>query len=107
MLQGVLAAFDKNLEAAAVDRLTVVSKVSFTEPLPYSYLSQIQAVPGVAGVTYESWFGTYFREPQNRVFSFPIDPANYFSIVPEINVPEATRQTLMRTRNGAIIGSEL
>ena len=50
MLQGVLSAFDKSLEAAAVDRLTVVSKVSFTEPLPYSYLSQIETMPGVAGV---------------------------------------------------------
>lgn len=107
MLQGVLAAFDKNLEAAAVDRLTVVSKVSFTEPLPYSYLSQIQTIPGVAGVTYESWFGTYYREPTNQVFSFPIDPESYFPIVPEMKVPPDMVQTLMRTRNGAVVGSQL
>lgn len=107
MLQGVLAAFDKSVAAAAVDRLTVVSKVSFTEPLPLSYLSQLESIPGVAGVAYESWFGSYFREPQNQVFSFPVDPERYFPLVPEIRIPPDQIQAMIRTRTGAIIGSEL
>lgn len=107
MLQGVLSAFDKSLEAAAVDRLTVVSKVSFTEALPYSYLAQIETIPGVAGVTYESWFGAYYQDPKNVIFSFPIDPERYFGIVPEMNVSAQAQQAMERTRTGALIGSEL
>ena len=107
MLQGVIAAFDRSLEAAAVDRLTVVSKVSFTEPLPYSYLSQIESIPGVARVAYLSWFGTYFQDRKNFVFSFPLDPLRYFPMYPELKLPPEQLQALVRTRTGAVIGREL
>jgi putative ABC transport system permease protein len=107
MLQGVISAFDKSVEAAAVDRLTVVSKVSFTEPLPYGYLAQIESVPGVKGVAYESWFGSYYQDPKNFVFSFPVDPERYFPLVPEVKIPAEQLQTMIRTRTGAIIGKDL
>lgn len=107
MLQGVIAAFDRSLEAAAVDRLTVVSKVSFTEPLPYSYLSQIESIPGVARVAYLSWFGTYFQDRKNFVFSFPLDPLRYFPMYPELKLPPEQLQALVRTRTGAVIGRKL
>jgi putative ABC transport system permease protein len=107
MLQGVLAAFDKSVAAAAVDRLTVVSKVSFTEPLPFGFLSQLESIPGVSRVAYASWFGAYYREPQNQVFSFPVDPERYFSVIPEIKIAPEQVQALIRTRTGAIVGSEL
>jgi putative ABC transport system permease protein len=104
MLQGVIAALNKTLEAAAVDRLTVVSKVSFTEPLPISYLAQLESVPGVTGVAYESWFGTYYQDPKNMVFSFPVDPERYFPIVPELGVSREMMQAMARSRTGALIG---
>jgi putative ABC transport system permease protein len=104
MLQGVIAAFNRSLEAAAVDRLTVVSKVSFTEPLPYSYLSQIESIPGVASVSYLSWFGTYYQDRKNFVFSFPLDPERYFPMYPELKLPAQQLKALERTRTGAVIG---
>ncbi len=107
MLQGVQAAFEKSLESAAVDRLTVVSKVSFTESLPYGYLSQLESIPGVAGVAYESWFGTYYQDPKKVVFSFPVDPERYFPIVPELNVSRAQIDALARLRTGALVGAKL
>jgi len=107
MLQGVNAAFTKSLNAAAVDRLNVVSKISFTEPLPYNYLAQIETMPGVAGVAYQSWFGTYFQDPRNFVFSFPLDAERYFALYPEIKLPPDQLQALVRTRTGAVVGLEL
>jgi putative ABC transport system permease protein len=107
MLQGVIAAFDRSLEAAAVDRLTVVSKVSFTEPLPYSYLSQLESIPGVARVAYLSWFGTYYQDRKNFVFSFPLDPERYFPMYPEFRLPPQQLQALERTRMGAVVGRRL
>jgi hypothetical protein len=67
MLQGVNAVFNNALNASAVDRLDVVSRISFTESLPFGYLTQIESLPGVAGVAYQSWFGTYYQDPKNCV----------------------------------------
>jgi putative ABC transport system permease protein len=107
MLQGVNAAFSNAVEAAAVDRLDVVSRISFTESLPISYQSQIETLPGVAGVTFESWFGTYYQDPKNFVFSFPIDAARFFPLYPELRLPKDELATLVRTRTGAVVGYKL
>jgi putative ABC transport system permease protein len=87
--------------------LNVVSRVSFTEPLPFSYLTQIESLPGVAGVAYQSWFGTYYQDPKNFVFSFPLDPARFFPLYPELRLPPDELAALVRTRTGAVIGHEL
>ena len=63
ILQGVNAAFGLGVTGANIDRLYVQSRISFTEPLPFADLPQIEAVPGVAGVAYATWFGTYFQDP--------------------------------------------
>ena len=107
MLQGVNAVFNNALNAAAVDRLNVVSRVSFTESLPFSYLSQIESLPGVAGVAHQSWFGTYYQDPKNFVFSFPVDPALFFPLYPELQLPKDELAALVRTRTGAVVGREL
>jgi putative ABC transport system permease protein len=107
MLQGVNAVFNNAVNAAAVDRLDVVSRVTFTEPLPYGYLSQIESIPGVAGVAYQSWFGTYYQDPKNFVFSFPLDPERFFPLFPELHLPKNELAALVHTRTGAVIGRDL
>ena len=107
MLQGVNAAFNNTVETANVNRLTVVSKINFTESLPYSYLTQIDAVPGVSAVAWFSWFGTYYQDPKNFVFSFPGDPARLFDMYPEYKVPKEQLEAFGRTRTGAVIGVDL
>ena len=107
MLQGINAVFNNAVNAAAVDRLDVVSRVTFTEPLPYGYLSQIESIPGVAGVAYQSWFGTYYQDPKNFVFSFPLDPERFFALFPELHLPKDQLAALVHTRTGAVIGRDL
>ena len=107
MLQGVIGAFDRAVADSAVDRLTVTSKVSFTEPLPYSYLRQLQSLPGIAGVSHLSWFGSWYQSNKNQIFSFPTEPRPYFAMYPEIKLPPGQLEALIRTRNGAVIGREL
>ena len=75
MLQGVNAAFNNAVEAAAVDRLDVVSRISFTESLPISYLSQIESLPGVAGVTFKAGSAPTIRT--RRTSSFPSRSMRY------------------------------
>jgi putative ABC transport system permease protein len=107
LLQGVNAAFSRGVAGANVDRLYVQSRISFTEPLPFADLPQIEAVPGVAGVAYASWFGTYYQDPKNFVFSFPGDMERYFSVYSELKLPHDQFDALIHTRTGAVIGRQL
>ncbi|MGB8842571.1 MAG: hypothetical protein WCC64_16040, partial [Aliidongia sp.] len=65
LLQGVNAAFERSISAAGVDRLIVESRIGFTESLPYADLAQIEAVPGVAGVAFASFFIAEYQERKN------------------------------------------
>jgi len=107
LLQGVNAAFGHSVAASRLDRLYVQSKVSFTEPLPLAHLAQIETVPGVDKVSYANWFGGYFQEPKNFIFSYPVDAESFFSLYPELTIAPEQLQALINTRTGAIIGSEL
>lgn len=107
LLQGVNAAFSSGVSGAHLDRLIVQGKVSFTDQMPMAYRAQIAAVPGVTAVTYASWFGGYYQDPKNNVFSFPVDPSTYFAMFPELEVPNDQVAALANTRTGAIIGRKL
>lgn len=107
LLQGVNAAFGHSIAASRLDRLYVQSRISFTEPLPSAYQAQIEAVPGVDNVAYGNWFGGYFQDAKNFVFSFAVDADRFFSIYPELGVPPDQLQALINIRTGAIIGIDL
>jgi putative ABC transport system permease protein len=107
LLQGVNAAFSSGVEGAHLNRLVVQGKVSMTDQLPLAYRSRIAPVPGVTGVTFGSWFGGYYQDPKNNIFSFPVDAATYFDIFPELKLPKDQLAALEKTRGGAVIGSQL
>lgn len=107
MLQGVNAAFSQSIAGANVNRLYVNNKINFTESLPYAYLPQLESVPGVSRVAFMSWFGTYYQDKKNQVFSFPVDPERYFDLYPELKIPKDQLDALIHTRTGAVIGAEL
>lgn len=107
MLQGVSSAFNRTIELANVNRLIVISKIALTESLPFSYTQQIESVPGVDRVSYQSWFGAYYQDPKNFVFSFPVDPERFFDLYPELKLPADQLDAFKKTRSGAIIGAQL
>jgi putative ABC transport system permease protein len=107
MLQGVNAAFSQAVERSHVNRLIVANSISFTESLPYAYKTQIEAVPGVARVAHLSWFGAYYQDPKNFVFSFPTEPEQLFAVYPEFKLPPEQMQAMLHTRSGAVIGAEV
>jgi putative ABC transport system permease protein len=88
------------------DRLVTMSKVSFTLSLPKSLLPRIQAVPGVAEVSYANWFGGIYQEPKNF---FPNEAVadNFLDLYPEWIMPEEQRKAFKATRTGAIVGQSL
>jgi len=107
LLQGVNAAFSRGVEGAHLNRLVVQGKISMTDQLPQAYRRQIAAVPGVTGVTFASWFGGYYQDPKNTVFSFPVEASTYFDIFPELVLAKDQLQALIKTRIGAVIGWKL
>jgi putative ABC transport system permease protein len=88
------------------DRLVTFSKVSFTMALPKSLLPRIQAVPGVAEVSYANWFGGIYQEPKNFFANEAIAP-NFLDLYPEWVMSAEQRKAFKETRSGAIVGESL
>ncbi len=107
LLQGVNSAFSNSVAGAHLDRLVVQGKISLTEQLPLAYRDRIAHVPGVIGVTFATWFGGYYRDPKNNVFTYPVEVASYFKVFPDIEIPASQLADLAHLRMGAVIGQAL
>jgi putative ABC transport system permease protein len=107
LLQGVNAWLSNALAETKVNRLYTVSRISYIEPLPMSYLTQIESVPGVETVAYFNWFGGYYQDAKNAVIGYPIDVERTFKVFPDWQVPKDQYEAMRRTRDGAIVGGAL
>jgi len=77
LLFGVLETVDyafshPSAGATGADKLVTTNKYSITLQLPFSDMQQIRSVPGVAEVTWMTWFGGYYQESKNFVFALPM-----------------------------------
>jgi putative ABC transport system permease protein len=113
LLFGALKTIDEAFEnpqtgLTGVDKLITTNKFSLTLLLPFSDLQQIAAVPGVAVVTWITWFGAYYQESKNFVFALPIDTTTYFDLhKDEFVVSDAQMAAFRNTRSGALVNSAL
>ena len=92
---------------ADANRLVVRHRVSFIQPLPYSYMARIARVPGVSGVSHSSWFGGIYQDPKNQFGTFPVDPEAFLAMNPEVVLPASEKEAWLKTRTGAIVGRTL
>ncbi len=113
LLYGALATIDEAFEnpqtgVTGVDKLITTNKFSLTLLLPFSDVQQIAAVPGVAVVTWITWFGAYYQESKNFVFALPIDTPTYFDLhKDEFVVSDAEMAAFRNTRSGVLVNSAL
>src|SRR5262249_17862301 len=81
---GVLASFGRAFNAgqdvADADRLVVVNKINFTQPLPIAYFNRVRAISGVRQVTHLNWFGGYYQDPKNFLIVMAVDPTTYMEL---------------------------
>jgi putative ABC transport system permease protein len=90
------------------DKLITTNKYSITLSLPFSDAQEIRSVPGVAEVSWISWFGGYFQESKNFVFAIPVDTDSYFNLhKDEFVVSGEQMQAYRNTRTGALVNTEL
>jgi putative ABC transport system permease protein len=107
LLQGVNSWLSNAVADSRVNRLYTVSRISFIEPMPASYLTQIENVPGVVSVSYFHWFGGYYQDAKNTIVSYPVDIRRLFKVFPDWKVPRDQLDKMASTRDGAIIGRAL
>ncbi|MGH8303762.1 MAG: ABC transporter permease, partial [Steroidobacteraceae bacterium] len=107
MLNSVREAFaNAGQSVAGASRLITISKVSFMVSLPKSLYMRIQAVPGVAEVTYANWFGGVYQNPKNFFPNEAVAP-NFFDVYSEFELPPAELRAFESTRTGAVVGASL
>jgi putative ABC transport system permease protein len=113
LLYGVLQTVDYAFEnpstgVTGADKLITTNKFSLTLLLPFSYAQEIRSVPGVAEVTWITWFGAYYQESKNFVFALPIDTDTYFNLHKNEFIVSADQMTAFRNdRAGAIVNIAL
>lgn len=111
LIYGTLTAFqvaiDSGVELSADDRLVVVNKINFTQPLPISYVNRVQALPNITGITHLNWFGGYFQDPQNFIVMFAVDEGTFLGVYNEIVMPDEQREAWMQNRQGLIAGEAI
>lgn len=112
LLYGVLGsvnfAFNAGIEMSADDRLVVVNKINFTQPLPKSYVDKTRAIEGVKQVTFASWFGAYIQGSDHFFSGFAVDSETYLDVYSDyIVIDDAAREKWQNNRQGVIVGDKL
>lgn len=111
MIFGALTAFrqaiDAGVDLAADDRLVVVNKINFTQPLPIAYVHRVRAVEDVAAVTHFNWFGAYYQEPREVFAMFAVDAESFLDVYDEILISDAERAAWIGNRQGLIAGKSI
>ena len=96
VLMAIRAAFSMGVDIAGADRLMVIHKMSFIQPLPQSYKEKIRATPGVTDITHANWFGGYYQDPSNFLANFAVDPESWLRMYPELRAARGTEEGLVR-----------
>jgi putative ABC transport system permease protein len=111
LLFGILmilkTAFGMGVEIAGADRLMMINKMGFIQPIPVSYVEKIRAVPNVKLVTHASWMGGIYQTETNNVFQFAVDPETYMAMYPEFKLPPDQMKAWLADRQGFIAGKDL
>jgi len=90
--------------ATGADQLITVNKYSVTLSLPFADVKEVRAVPGVADVTWITWFGAYYQESKNFIFALPIDTDSYFHVHgKDLRVSDADMTAFRNTRTGMLV----
>ena len=109
MLESVDYAFSHpGNDATGADKLITVNKYSITLSLPFTDVQEVRAIPGVAEVTWITWFGAYYQESKNFIFALPIDTDSYFKVHNnELLVADDAMEAFRNTRSATLVNSAL
>jgi putative ABC transport system permease protein len=105
-LRSVLNAWYASSESSAADRVVTRNAVSIIQPLPLNYRDRIAQVPGVTAVTYQNWFGGYYKERRNFFANFAVEPKTTLDIF-DVRFLAGSAQDFLSDRNSCLVGKDL
>ena len=101
-------AFNAGQDVAEADRLVVVNKINFTQPLPIAYFNRVRAIAGVLQVTHFNWFGGYYQDPKNVLIVMAVEPATYMEVYGnDLAIAPDAQQAFKRSRTAALVGEAM
>ena len=106
-LMALRGAFTLGVELAGADRLMMIQKVSFIQPLPLSHQARILSTEGVTAATHSSWFGGIYQDPKNFFAQMAVEPEPFLEMYPEYVLPDEQKRAWFANRTGAIVGRAL
>jgi putative ABC transport system permease protein len=107
LLDGIRSSFAQlGQNADGAQRLQTASKLSFIETLPISLYSRIARIDNIEAVTHGNWFGGFYQDPKNQLFTFAVAP-NYLDLYTEIEVDPAEVEAWKRNRTGMLVGAAM
>jgi len=107
MLRSVAVAFTAEVDFEGDDRLIVMSKLSFTDPLPLSYRERIRAIEGVSHVAHREWFGGTYVDRANFFPKWPVPAEDWFEVYDGFIISEQEKRDFINTRTGMVAGKAL
>jgi putative ABC transport system permease protein len=105
-LQGIGTSFKQLVDSGRLNVLVTSNPSGL--PLPMSYLRQIEAIPGVSAVIYQSQLIGYYQAQRNVLFGVALDPEAFFSFDPRgFTLPAEQLRAFTQTRTGIVITPSL
>jgi putative ABC transport system permease protein len=107
LLRTVVTAWYSGVEASAVNRLVTRHAVSFIFPLPIADEEQIAKIPGITGITHQTWFQGVYIDERNFFPRIAVDPEKIFQIYPEFLLPPEQLASFKKERNSCVVGAKI
>lgn len=107
VLGALNSAFNAGIELSADDRLVVVNKINFTQPMPIAYVNKIRAIKGVNQVTHANWFGAYHQDQRKMIVAFAVDPTTYLKVYSDFLLADEQYKSWLNDRQGMVVGERL
>lgn len=104
LLVPILQLFEGRADADGVNRLIVQPRHSITDFLPISHVGAINRLPGVSGVSHQTWFGGQFRDQTVTFMKWAVPATGFFELHPELHLSIDALNNFANTRTGALIG---
>ena len=98
---GMNATFDKVEANAHNDRLYTAPRFS-NNGLPVAVAQEIEKLPGVSAVAYESFIAGYHQDPKNRVFVVLLN-SDVRKLMPDWPLSQAQWDKIAQNRDGVVI----
>jgi putative ABC transport system permease protein len=104
LLITIRTSFNQGVEVAGADRIIVMNRITFIQPLPEAYAGRLTVIPGIKQITHATWFGGIYQDEKNFFPQFAIDPESWHVMYPEYVVPDDQWKTFLNDREGAVVG---